>query len=134
MRPGVTKFPTQRERTCSRLTVITMLMEPADTNRPDPHDLCKYGSVGVLATRPDSIQCHICGEWWTSLAAHAQQTHDLSADEYRATFGLMNKTKLVAPALKRAEREAFEVGVAVTLVTDDCEMLFSLSYAIWSWQ
>ncbi len=85
--------------------VITMAMEPTDADRPDPHDLCNYGRLGVLNTRPDSIQCHICGEWWTSLAAHAQNAHDLSADEYRAAFGLMKKTKLVAPALRTAQSE-----------------------------
>lgn len=57
------------------------------------------------AQRPDGIQCHICGVWWTSLAAHTQQTHNFSADQYRAAFGLMRKTKLVAPALREAQSE-----------------------------
>ncbi len=76
---------------------------PADSDTPDRADLCNYGSLGVLNTRPDGLQCHICGEWWTSLAAHTQRTHGLSADEYRATFGLMKKTKLVAPVVREAQ-------------------------------
>ena len=82
-------------------------MTPSHPNTGDPqtNTPCNYGSIGVLETRPDSIQCHLCGSWWASLAAHAQNTHDLSADEYRARFGLMKKTKLVAPVLRKAQSE-----------------------------
>lgn len=41
----------------------------------------------------------------TTRQSAGRGNHDLSADEYRAAFGLMKKTKLVAPALRKAQSE-----------------------------
>jgi hypothetical protein len=60
-----------------------------------------FGQFGVLETDEDGrLQCHICGEWRVSVAAHSSQAHRISADEYRALFGLRADTGLVGPGLR----------------------------------
>ena len=86
-----------------------------------------HGELGVLAVDLDGsrVQCHACAGWYRSLAAHAWLAHHLSAEEYRAVFGLAARHGLVSPALadrlrEHAERylvphhrEAGELGRAV---------------------
>jgi len=66
-----------------------------------------YGELGVLAAEPDGgrIQCHACGKWFRFLAAHVWQRHRLTADEYRAIFGLKTTTGLMNPNMKDRRRE-----------------------------
>src|SRR5918911_4025764 len=63
-----------------------------------------YGERGVLATDGTHVQCHACGGWFRSLATHAWRAHGLSADAYRALFGLRARTGLLGPALREALR------------------------------
>jgi hypothetical protein len=60
-----------------------------------------HGEPGVLAISPDGdqVQCHICGKWYVNLAGHVQQTHGLTADEYKEEFGLNRRTALVGASL-----------------------------------
>jgi predicted transcriptional regulator len=37
---------------------------------------------------PDALMCLCCGKQFKSLKRHLQSEHNLSLDEYRATFGL----------------------------------------------
>ncbi len=68
-----------------------------------------YGELGVLAAEPDGdrVQCHACGAWFRFLANHVWRTHQLTADEYRAVFGLAAEHGLVSPTLaERLRRQA----------------------------
>jgi hypothetical protein len=51
------------------------------------------------------VQCHACGGWFRSLANHVWRAHGLSADAYRALYGLRARTGLVGPALREARRQ-----------------------------
>ena len=64
-----------------------------------------HGELGVLAGDGQRVQCHVCGRWFKSLAAHASMLHGLSPDEYRATFGLRARTALVGQALSELRRK-----------------------------
>lgn len=46
---------------------------------------------------PDAIICLHCGKSFKSLKRHLQTGHGLSADEYRAAFGLKADYPIVAP-------------------------------------
>ena len=58
-----------------------------------------YGELGVLNNDGDKAECHVCGGWFGHLGGHVARAHDLTADEYRAIFGLRAKTKLIGPSL-----------------------------------
>lgn len=59
-----------------------------------------YGELGVFRTDGDKAECHVCGQWFGHLGGHVARAHDLTADEYRAIFGLRAKTKLIGPSLR----------------------------------
>lgn len=59
-----------------------------------------YGELGVLAVDDDKAQCHACAGWFRNLALHAGRGHDLTAQEYKALFGLNRTTGLVGPSLR----------------------------------
>src|ERR1700674_3720674 len=59
-----------------------------------------YGDLGVLAIDEDKAQCHACGRWFVNLALHAGRGHDLTAQEYKALFGLNRTAGLIGPALR----------------------------------
>lgn len=63
-----------------------------------------HGELGSLAEDGDRLQCHLCGQWYRSLAAHVLQRHHLTAHEYRAAFGLSTSTALVGPSLVAVRR------------------------------
>lgn len=68
-----------------------------------------YGELGVLAVEVDGdrVQCHACGVWFRFLANHVWRTHLLTADEYRAVFGLAAGHGLVSPTLaEKLRRQA----------------------------
>lgn len=64
---------------------------------PDEWGAPIHGCVGVLATDGDTLQCHVCGEWFIGLNHHAWNAHNLLAREYKAYFGLNLNTPLVSP-------------------------------------
>jgi hypothetical protein len=41
-----------------------------------------FGRFGVLAEGPDgdTVQCHVCGDWFVLLGTHANKAHGLGAD------------------------------------------------------
>ena len=45
----------------------------------------------------DALTCLCCGKQFKSLKRHLQAEHNLSPDEYRATFGLKADYPIVAP-------------------------------------
>ncbi len=64
-----------------------------------------YGELGVLVADGDRLVCHACGELFRGLGYHAVRPHQLTADAYRAVFGLRASTSLIGPALKARRRE-----------------------------
>jgi hypothetical protein len=64
-----------------------------------------HGELGVLAHDDDRVQCHCCAGWYKNLAGHAWLRHDLTADEYRAIFGLRHHTGLVGSGLSEVRRQ-----------------------------
>lgn len=64
-----------------------------------------FGEAGVFAHDGDRVQCHVCGGWYKSVASHAYLAHGLTADGYRAMFGLCAQTGLVGTALSERRRE-----------------------------
>jgi len=67
-----------------------------------------FGQFGVLTTDPDgdTVQCHVCGDWWVKLGTHANWAHGLNADAYRQAFGLRKSTGLVSPSYRAKLRQA----------------------------
>lgn len=53
----------------------------------------------MLVDDGDKVECHVCGAWFRSLGHHVWRTHNLTADEYRAIFGLAASTGLIGPGL-----------------------------------
>lgn len=48
-----------------------------------------YGELGVFESDiMGKAQCHACGDYFASVGNHAWNTHNLTAPEYRAIFGL----------------------------------------------
>ncbi len=50
-----------------------------------------YGELGVRNEDGERVECHVCGGWYRALPAHIWRQHDLTADEYKAAFGLSRK-------------------------------------------
>ncbi|NJO38110.1 MAG: transcriptional regulator, partial [Rhizobiales bacterium] len=73
-------------------------VEPAE-DKPKPAVPIKR------SVRDDDIVCLICGKPQKMLKRHLATQHDLTPDDYRATFGLNDDYPLVAPAYA-AQRSA----------------------------
>lgn len=67
-----------------------------------------YGFYGALAHDQSEryTQCHICGWFFKGLAMHIRQAHDLERADYKARFGLSQRTSLTAPKQKTFLTEA----------------------------
>lgn len=63
-----------------------------------------FGKIGVLNDDGGKLECHICGEWRRHLGCHLSK-HDVTADEYRAIFGLSSRTGLANDAIRAYRRE-----------------------------
>lgn len=54
-----------------------------------------FGDLGVIVSDGVRVQCHVCGRWYKGVGSHAVKAHDMSADDYRAKFGLRYTTSLL---------------------------------------
>jgi hypothetical protein len=72
-----------------------------------------YGELGALNTDGKRLECHACGEWYVGLGTHAWRAHGITADEYRAYFGLAQSTGL-EPAWRLAQRATLMRGLMDT--------------------
>lgn len=71
-----------------------------------------YAPLGVLVTNEaGELVCHICG-WEGHALSHHVAAHGVSADEYRAYFGLCTTQGLTSPALHAKFVEAGHRGAA----------------------
>ncbi|RAY16838.1 hypothetical protein DPM19_01340 [Actinomadura craniellae] len=62
-----------------------------------------YGRL-VRDEQSDLVLCHLCGRWFRALGSHVK-AHGLSADEYRAAFGLYQTRALASGEVSRARAE-----------------------------
>jgi predicted transcriptional regulator len=64
--------------------------------------------IGKLTVSPfgGRIVCHVCLAAVHQLKSHVGRTHHMSAEEYRARFGLPSHLMLVSPALRRTMQRA----------------------------
>lgn len=63
-----------------------------------------FGQLGVLVERGGKQQCSCCGEWYASLGRHLM-AHNLTADAYRAMWGLNTTQSLAGPELRALRAE-----------------------------
>lgn len=59
-----------------------------------------FGRIGSLTHVGDTVECHVCGKSFANLASHALGSHNLTAAEYKAIFGLKVTTGLWGAALR----------------------------------
>ncbi len=78
-----------------------------------------FGSLGVLLSDGEKLQCHECGRWIKGLGMHVVKTHFMSAAEYKEKFQLRFRTAL----LGEASREKLSDSVKKTM---DLERLASI--------
>ena len=66
-----------------------------------------YGYYGVILSNKEGtkIQCHICGNMYAELSAHARQAHDISVRDYKEKYQLAYKTALISED-EREKRKA----------------------------
>lgn len=97
----------QRGRCCRNDNPDYRLPELGDWDGP------VYGEFGILADDGDKAQCHCCGEFFGHLGNHVWRTHNLTAPEYKAIFGLNASTGLIGPTLlaKRSQRASEPGGI-----------------------
>lgn len=57
-----------------------------------------YGELGVLNDDGEKVECHCCGDWIVGLGNHLTKAHDLTAQEYKAIFGLPLSKGLLSQA------------------------------------
>jgi predicted transcriptional regulator len=70
---------------------------PSYTPQADP-SLPPIGAL-VFSDDGETIQCHVCGEWYANVGAHLRK-HKITPKQYREKFGLRRGTALAAPALR----------------------------------
>lgn len=65
-----------------------------------------YGELGVFNNDVGGLaECHCCGKLFGHLGLHVWNAHDLTADEYRAIFGLRQATGLTGANLLEKRRQ-----------------------------
>lgn len=61
-----------------------------------------HGYYGAILMSKDctKMQCHVCGELFESVAAHAWQAHGMRSLEYKEKFQLARKTALISESFR----------------------------------
>lgn len=55
-----------------------------------------YQGVLMLDADGDTLQCHLCGDWFNSLQHHIRKEHNVSAKTYKEKVGLNKTTALIS--------------------------------------
>lgn len=102
----------QREYTANKRVRHGRITTPIPQKRGD---LPRVGEV-VTDADGERVQCHICGEFYGSLARHVRWTHGIDGDAYRERYGLTRKQSLDSPVVQAANRaRALKQGSATNL-------------------
>lgn len=64
-----------------------------------------FGKLGVLQSDGEKVECHCCGLWFGNLGSHVAARHGMSANEYRASFGLRQSTSLIGPQTRARKQQ-----------------------------
>lgn len=64
-----------------------------------------HGTLGVLASDGDRVQCHGCGKFFKAAGTHLVRRHGITADDYRRLFGLRTTTGFAGPSVKARLRQ-----------------------------
>lgn len=64
-----------------------------------------HGRYAQLDEDADGLLCHECGGRYRSLGAHANRSHGMTADEYRAEHGIPRRISLVSASVSKALSE-----------------------------
>lgn len=61
-----------------------------------------YGFKGVLIedSKSGKLQCSLCGEWFEQLPTHINATHEMTGEDYKKNFGLLQSTALKSKKLR----------------------------------
>jgi hypothetical protein len=87
-----------------------------------------HGQLGVLRDDGSQAQCHVCGDYYGHLGGHAARAHDLTPREYKAIFGLSNRTGLIGPDLaQKRSLQAHRLVQEGVLRTPDVPYLSTLT-------
>lgn len=65
-----------------------------------------FGYYGAILSSPDGkyIQCHVCGELYAEVSAHARQSHKIPVVGYRERYQLSRTTALISEELRLAKK------------------------------
>lgn len=55
-----------------------------------------YQGVVLRDRATDKLQCHICGEWFSSLQCHIPQRHKIKVKDYKKLYGLPRRFPLLS--------------------------------------
>ena len=90
----------------TELASLETRAEPIVLEKPEP-------AVSVRrSVRPDHLVCLICGKKQKLLKRHLTVEHELTPDQYRATFGLKPDYPMAAPNYAQQRRElALKIGL-----------------------
>jgi predicted transcriptional regulator len=90
----------------AELAALGVKAEPTEQGKLEP-------AVSVRrSVRPDHLVCLICGKKQKLLRRHLAMEHELTPNQYRATFGLKPDYPMVAPSYAEARRElALKIGL-----------------------
>lgn len=77
-----------------------------------------------------TVRCHVCGESWLQLGSHAWMRHDLTAAEYKALFGLPQKTALAGEETRARHSLVAKNAIAAGRIDPDANRARSLE--VWT--
>lgn len=71
-----------------------------------------FGFYGVLLSNDKGlIQCHLCGNWYSSLGTHLFNRHSIDSTGYRELFSFKPSAALISESLRQKRIEVAMMGV-----------------------
>lgn len=94
------------QRAAQREYTATKRVRRGRITHPIPQPRGDLPPIGKIIADDDGerVQCHVCGEFYGSLARHSLRTHGIAGDVYRERYGLTRKQSLDSPAVQAANR------------------------------
>lgn len=81
---------------------------PFSRKPPLPRNECSFKGAKITSKKEldeylsgDSIQCLICGDYFTHVSTHVFNKHGVTAKDYKTEFGIPQKTGIITKALKK---------------------------------
>lgn len=69
-----------------------------------------YGFMGVIVEdwNSEKLQCHICGKWFENIPTHLRHAHNITANDYKKNYGLLQSTALKSKRLRIRQSEVMQ--------------------------